>query len=317
MSSPEDHPLILALSYNFYGAGASLLLENLSVLGVYLRRTAEALSIPEDSSLFWAPCVLISILRYVERLEDSMIKQIMKLMIPVFKIGDPEIAMWVLYFLFKQNGDNCTRLAKYEFIKMIANALCSENELIVRIGLFITGYFWLTDESNLELIEKLNKRISLDLMIGLLGSQSSRISAGAAIALGNYMALHRTHFFCAMRMNTMEVVCTVIADGAAEAKREAAILLGVILEQINPEDIQETFTENVMEDLFDALEMDDPELIRHLVVAFSVMLPFCPWIAELMLARDLDQFLMERVELGSEILYLHRTLREQRDQEID
>jgi hypothetical protein len=315
MSPPDLQPELLVLSYNFYGAGAAILLDSFTVLGLYLARTDKALSIPGDVTLFWAPFVTISLLRCDINLNKEMILVIMNTMVRLFETGDSEqvqVAMWVLYFLFKQFGELCTHLVTETLATMIGKTLCHSDEIVVRIGLFMTAHLWLIDEIELRTIEMLNRAIPLESMIELLKSSSSRVNAGAAIALGNYMALHRVHFSRAISNQVTQIACEVIANGAAEAKREAAMLAGGILGQAAQDDLETLLTEEVVEILLDSMELDDSGLICHLAVAFSALLLSFPWIADVMLARDLDQFLIERLNLGFEVHGLHRTLARRR-----
>jgi hypothetical protein len=116
-------------------------------------------------------------------------------------------------------------------------------------------------------------------MLALLKFPSSRVSAGAAIALGNYMALQRVNFYRAMTNRVMEIACEVIAAGEAEAKRGTAFLMGGILGIATQEELQGSLSGEVIETFLDAVELDDAGLICHVVGALAVLLPEFPWIA--------------------------------------
>jgi hypothetical protein len=314
MLPPEQQPLLLMLSFNFYGAGAVMLMDRFTALGLYISHTDKANV--GDESLFWSPFVMISILRSGIELSDELIGAVMTTMSNVIKKSDPQNALWVLYFLFKHSGEMCTRLLTEEFAQTIAVVLLSEDEMNVRLGLYITAHLWLIDESDLRTIMKLNDAIPLDTMLQLLESPSSRISAGAAIAIGNYVALQRAHFHRAMDRNIAGIAGAVIENGSAEAKREAAMLLAGILADATAADLEGALTERVVEMLLEALELGDPDLITNLSIAFGQVLPELPWIADVMIQKEIEAFLFERLKIGFEVRHLYNILTHRRQAQI-
>jgi hypothetical protein len=303
-----SHPLPLLLTYNIYryhDVGEWALCECRD-LEFYLDQTEAAAKRWDNETLFFAPFVLVSLLRSAPIPGDGgrharFVGAVAAALVAAQREALVAL-LWAVYFFFRQNADtvHLWNALSPPFVQGLAVMLESDDRNVVRLALFANAFLWLIPEHRHvrktgHKIEKFMKEaFRLRLVVRLAAGDDPEISAYAFTLLTNYMAFDRSTFLAVMRNDAiLKVALGVLETGAVRAKTEAVHFVCGFLRKQTAGEWESAPALEVMQALIEALELQDEEVSADILELFIAMAHVVPESIGFLLEREFDTWLLE------------------------
>jgi hypothetical protein len=295
LATPPVKCLVLTLAYNFYAFAGPWILAHTTMVEVFLHEARDALATRDDDVLYFAPFVLVSLLRY--RLSGQQMRNFVSMAALLLEgvNGDQlDVLMWAIYFLFK-NSSPLPFLTE-AFVVSLFNKLNCGSWLAIRVVLYAAAHMWLIDEREMEVVTVLQRAFPVKKVVELIGYDGEVVSSMALLATANYAAYGAGTHDRVIDEHAVERGMEVLANGSAAAKLEAAAALSAIIGSARDEDLPRWVDEDFVQGLIDALQMDSFEVVRDVLAAIQFMLPVVAWLPDFLLQQDFDRTVLEVAE---------------------
>jgi hypothetical protein len=292
LAPPPVKRFVFMLAYNFYAFCGPWILAHTTMVDIFLHQARDALATDDSDTLYFAPFVLVSLLRHP--LSDQQVRNFVSAAVLLLRNveGDHlDTLMWAVYFLFK-NSDPLPFLTE-DFVAALFSRLECGSRLAVRVVLYAAAHMWLVNEQEVEVVAMLQRVFPLRKVVQLIGHDGDDVSSMALLATANYAAFSAGMHDRVIEEGAVERGIEVLTHGSAAAKLEAAAALAAIVGSARDDDLLRWVGEDFVQSLIDVLEMDSFEVVRAVLAAIQFMLPVVPRLSDFLLQHDFDTIVLE------------------------